>query len=214
MHPSPPAPLPSGERGERRRGRPAWGHRPYQPGSLRLELLRDPGDVPALGPGDGEFVLGRLPLAPGPGDGRRPVRGPPAHLAQGQKFLGAVRDPGDHHPHVEEERAHGQERRLLPAVLARGRGERAPDTHRPPVASRNARIWAAADPYRVGDPRTTASASASRFGSATGTCANAFRAAVAPIFSSTSAGSVSATWNSSTSAPASRAPSATASASR
>jgi len=82
-----------------------------------------------------------------------------------------------------------------------------------PVLSMNARICAVALPKRVPLPRMIASASAVRLASATGTWANAFLASTAPIFASTSFGSVSATCSSSTCAPGTcRAPSATASA--
>ena len=78
----------------------------------------------------------------------------------------------------------------------------APLTQSPPVWSRKLRIWAHMLPKRVGVPKMIASASASCSGSATGTWANACRAAFAPLFSSASSGTSSATWNSVTSAPA------------
>src|SRR5271165_4584595 len=86
-----------------------------------------------------------------------------------------------------EKSMHLDESRLLAAVLARGGGEgtahladECPLTQWPPVASRNACIWAVAAPYRVGEPRMMASASAKAWGSATGTWANTFLASTAP----------------------------------
>ena len=90
---------------------------------------------------------------------------------------------------------------------------REPCTQSPPVESRKALIWPHMFPKRVGVPNITASAPDRSSRVAIGTLAKAFFASTAPIFSMTSAGRVSGTCTSFTSAPFTLlAPSATASA--
>src|SRR4051794_5047140 len=87
----------------------------------------DLSDEPALEPGCVELVLRRLTLALAAGDRRRAVRRAADDLVERHLALIRIGQPDDHQAEMEEIGDAGEQRRLLAAVLRRGRRHDAAD---------------------------------------------------------------------------------------
>jgi hypothetical protein len=94
---------------------------------LAGELRGDLGDVPALPAHELELVLARLALALAAGNRAGAVRAAAGDLVEAHLPCRRVGEADHDHALVEEGGDDREERRLLPAVLGRGRGEGAAD---------------------------------------------------------------------------------------
>jgi hypothetical protein len=83
-------------------------------------LVRRPGDQPALVTGARQFDLGGLARAIAAGDGCRSVWGAADDFAQGHLPLAAVWKPDDGHTEVQQVGDDREQSRFLAAVLSRG----------------------------------------------------------------------------------------------